>query len=356
MFAAENRMESDTLMYYADFSLDIFPYGNGTAVLYPHAGCFRGQPFIAASGVMREKAAMCQYLSQSDVPVLIIGEVGTGKQTLARRIYLTSSRAEKPFIHVKCSETSVEALAAVLFGDNTGQFEADCFERADGGTVFLEEITALPLSIQAKLLERLTRVLSEDTVQSNKRPVRLITSTVRDIEQLTASGAFLVGLYQCINVLPIYLPPLHRRTEDITPLAYLFLRKFSREMNKPFTCFSDEALSSLHSAAWGGNICELKNAVEHGCIVGTPPIIQDEDIFAAAGYDFFHDNPVYNMKTAVDFFKRYYILSVLEHNAWNQTAAASVLGIQRTYLSRLMKELKINRLGNNYGSVSAALS
>ena len=294
-------------------------------------------PFIAASPVMREKLALCKQLAFSDIPVFIIGENGVGKTSVAKQLHIYSRRADYPFIRVNCAEPAEELLAHRLFGaksDSTDVSDESCFKQAEGGTLFLDEAAAIPLSLQKKLLDKILQL------EQSGGNIRLIASTSRDIEQLTREGDFLSELYGKLNVLPLYIPPLRQRKEDISALARFFLHQATQEIRKPFIDFSPDAQKALQQAEWKGNIRELKNTVEYGCLNGYPPLVTADMLFSrsvvAATVGNFGD-----LKSATDAFKRTYIRAVLETTGGNQTAAASILNIQRTYLSRLMKELNI---------------
>ena len=294
-------------------------------------------PFIAASPVMREKLELCKQLAFSDIPVFIIGENGVGKTSVAKQLHVYSRRAGYPFIRVNCAEPAEELLAHRLFGaksDSTDVSDESCFKQAEGGTLFLDEAAAIPLSLQKRLLDRILQL------EQSGGNIRLIASTSRDIEQLTREGDFLSELYGKLNVLPLYIPPLRQRKEDIDALARFFLHQAAQEMRKPFIDFSPDAHEALQQAEWKGNIRELKNTVEYGCLNGCPPLVTAEYLFPRSTVAVLAGD-VGGLKSATDAFKRTYIRTVLETTGGNQTAAASILKIQRTYLSRLMKELNI---------------
>ena len=311
------------------------------------ARLMRGVPFIAASPVMREKLELCKQLASSAIPVLIIGENGVGKASVAKQLHIHSHRAAHPFIRVNCTEPAMQLLERRLFGGtavgttatdasdtaDTDTADTSCFTQAEGGTLFLDEAAAIPIPMQRRLLDKILQL------ERSGGNVRLIASTSRDIERLTREGDFLSELYSKLNVLPIYIPPLRQRKEDIAALAQFFLRAAAREMRKPFTGFSADAQEALEQAEWKGNIRELKNSVEYGCLNGHPPLVTAEYLFPSAAAALTETTG--GLKSATDAFKRNYIRTVLEKTGGNQTAAASVLNIQRTYLSRLMKELHI---------------
>ena len=311
------------------------------------ARLMRGVPFIAASPVMREKLELCKQLASSTIPVLIIGENGVGKASVAKQLHIHSRCAGHPFIRVNCTEPAMQLLERRLFGGaavgttatdasdtaDTDTADTSCFTQAEGGTLFLDEAAAIPIPLQRRLLDKILQL------ERSGGNVRLIASTSRDIERLTREGDFLSELYSKLNVLPIYIPPLRQRKEDILALAQFFLRETAREMRKPFTGFSADAQEALEQAEWKENIRELRNSVEYGCFNGYPPLVTAEYLFPRAAATLAETTG--GLKSATDAFKRNYIRTVLEKTGGNQTAAASVLNIQRTYLSRLMKELHI---------------
>lgn len=316
-------------------------YRVSAAYAEEHTVTLSEEPFIAASSVMREKLELCKHLASSDVPVLIIGEAGVGKASLAKQLHLQSSRAGYPFIRVSCAELQNEPFETRLFGltaDNTADSNGGYFEQATDGTLFLDEATAIPLYLQKKLLNRLL------ALEKTGARIRLIASTTRDIERLAKEGDFLSELYGKLNVLPLYIPPLRQRREDIAALARFFLRRYARKLRKRFTDFSQDAEAALQNAEWKGNIPELKNTVEYGCLNGHRQLITAGDLFPR--HTVMDSDKSEGLKSAVNAFKRAYITAALEKNGGNQTATASVLKIQRTYLSHLMKELKIRNTNN----------
>lgn len=293
--------------------------------------------FVAASAVMREKLEICKHLASSVVPVLLIGEDGVGKTSVAEQLHIHSSRAAHPFIRVNCAELTDDVLDCNLFGQPDSARTEDiggAVKKAEGGTLFFDEVTALPLTFQNRLLHELPQR------EAVGKSVRLIASTRFDIEQAVRDGTFLSELYGQLNVLPLYIPPLRQRKEDILPLAQLFLRQSAVILGKPFTGFTQDVQDMLQNAEWKGNVQELKNTVEFGCIQGAPPLVGKQDLFSRSDNPFCTDT-IRDMKTATEKFKRMYILAALKKSGGNQTAAAAALNIQRTYLSRLMKELKI---------------
>jgi Nif-specific regulatory protein len=306
--------------------------------------------FIAKSPVIREKLEIIDRVAKTDSSVLILGESGVGKELFAEQIHLRSPRSQAPFIRVNCAAIPEGLLESELFGHVKGAFtnavanRQGRFETADGGTIFLDEIADIPLALQAKLL----RVIQERTFEkvgsdvSITVNVRILAATNKDIEAQVEKGEFRSDLYYRLNVLPLFIPPLRQRTEDIPELASFFLKKFMIETKKQFEGFSNKAMEAMLSYSWPGNIRELENSVERACVIGKNKWIQQEDMFldnARTGVA--EPERGRNLKNAINSFKAYFIHKVLEEHNWNQTEAAKALGIQRTYLSRLIKELEI---------------
>ncbi len=305
---------------------------------------------IARSPVILEKLDIVERVAKSDSSVLILGESGVGKELFAEQLHLKSDRVNGPLIRVNCAALPEGLLESELFGHVKGAFtdavshRKGRFETADKGTIFLDEIGDLPLSLQSKLLrviqnKSFEKVGSSETITVN---VRIIAATNRDIEKLVEEQKFRSDLYYRLNVLPLYIPPLRQRIEDIPELASFFLKKFRNEVKKEFLGFSEGAMSAILSYSWPGNIRELENTVERACVIGKPPYIREEDLLL--NIRSMPDNNTYkdkSLKSVLNLFKKHYLQKVLEEHDWNQTLAAQVLDIQRTYLSRLIKELEI---------------
>jgi Nif-specific regulatory protein len=305
---------------------------------------------IAKSPIILEKLEIINRIAQTDSSVLILGESGVGKELFAEQIHLRSPRSQAPFIRVNCAAIPEGLLESEFFGHVKGAFTSAVanrqgrFEAADGGTIFLDEIAEIPLALQAKLL----RVIQEKTFEkvgsdvSVTVNVRILAATNKDIEDQVKKGEFRGDLYYRLNVLPLYIPPLRQRPEDILELASFFLKKFMMETKKQFRGFSDEAMEVILSYAWPGNIRELENCVERACVIGKGGWIQREDLFLKTATPLIdQEGGSRNLKSAINSFKAHFIRKILEENNWNQTEAAKVLDIQRTYLSRLIKELNI---------------
>ena len=324
-------------------------------------------PFVARSASVLDLIRVIEEVAKTNTTILITGESGVGKELFAEQLHTKSSRREKPFVRVNCAALSSSLLESELFGHVKGAFtdavsdRIGRFEASDGGTIFLDEIGELSLDLQAKLL----RVLQEhkfEKVGSNKTicvDVRVVAATNRNLEKMVSEGLFRSDLYYRLNVVPLNIPPLRERKDDIEPLASFFLDKFSRETKKNFTGFSNSALRALYDYYWPGNVRELENSIERACVLGKPPVIQTDDLrinvvsssseeSRAGGADSFAafadeaaDGDDKTLKTAINRFKAAYITKILNETSWNQTEAGKILGIQRTYVSRLLNELNI---------------
>jgi Nif-specific regulatory protein len=306
---------------------------------------------IAKSPVILEKLEIIERVAKTDSSVLILGESGVGKELFAEQIHLKSPRNNKPFIRVNCAALPEGLLESELFGHVKGAFtnaisnRQGRFELADGGTIFLDEIGDFPLALQAKLLrvlqeKKFEKVGSDITITVD---VRVLAATNKDIEKQVAEGLFRSDLYYRLNVLPLYIPPLRQRPEDIPALADFFLKNFMNETKKQFEGFSADAIDLMLSYSWPGNIRELENCIERACVIGKGKRIMGEELLLK-------NSPIEviqetggdrNLRNALNAFKGRFIKKVLEENRWNQTEAARALDIQRTYLSRLIKELEI---------------
>jgi transcriptional regulator with PAS, ATPase and Fis domain len=231
---------------------------------------------------MRRTFDLLANVATSDAPALIHGESGTGKELAARAIHLHSPRSNGPYIQVNCAALNESVLESELFGHVKGAFTGAYqnrqgrFEAAQGGDIFLDEIGELPHSIQVKLL----RVLEEKVIErvGDNRPIsvdaRIITATNRNLKELVEKGLFRSDLYYRINVLPIELPPLRKRPEDIPQLAENFFRHLQLKSNKPISGISPEAMRTLVQYSWPGNIRELKSAFAYAFVTCTEGHIQ----------------------------------------------------------------------------------
>jgi len=279
-----------------------------------------------------------QTVGPTEATVLITGESGTGKELCARAIHAASPRHYNPLVVVHCGALAETLLESELFGHEKGAFtgaqyrKKGCFEVADGGTIFLDEIGDISLKTQTDLL----RVLQEHEITrvGSSHPIhvdfRCIAATNKNLEQLVEEGRFRPDLYYRLNVFQIQLPALHDRKGDIPVLVDHFVRKFCASMNKRITRVSPNAMALLDRYQWPGNIRELENAIERAMVVAQEPEIREEDFALRL--------PVAEHTTrTLDDMERAHILAVLEDCKGNQTVAAEVLDIDRVTLHNKLK-------------------
>ena len=303
---------------------------------------------IGESDVMRRLREHIATAAPSTGRVLIHGENGSGKELVARAIHALSARREAPFVEVNCAAIPEELIESELFGHERGAFTGALarrrgkFETADTGTVFLDEIGDMSLKTQAKVLRALEeqafeRVGGRETL---KVDVRVIAASNRDLPSLIAQGAFREDLFYRLNVIPIEVPPLRARTEDVPALVEHFIRVFCAENGKRLKTVAPGALTWFMTYEWPGNVRELRNMVERlvimvpGDTIGAddlPPPLRPKGEPAAAVSD---GKP---LKEARDSFERAYILAELRAQDWNMTRTAERLGIERSHLYRKIR-------------------
>ena len=235
------------------------------------------EEIIGKSDAVAQVLCMVKQVAPTDSTVLIMGETGTGKELVARAIHRSSSRADKLMVKVNCASLPSSLVESELFGREKGAYtgaltkQIGRFELANGGTIFLDEISEISLELQAKLLRVLQegqfeRLGSPKTIQLN---VRVIAATNRDLVEAMKMGKFRNDLYYRLNVFPIKVPPLHERLDDIPLLVWAFVQEFGEKMGKKITRVSRRDMESLQSYAWPGNIRELRNIIEYSVIVSS---------------------------------------------------------------------------------------
>jgi DNA-binding NtrC family response regulator len=246
---------------------------------------FEFHNILSKSARMHDIFELINHVAQSVSTVLIVGETGTGKELVARAVHDRSTRAAEPFVAVNCAALPESLLESELFGHEKGAFTSAVgqrkgrFEMAHGGTIFLDEISEIPQSMQAKLLRvlqerRFERVGGSQTVEVD---VRVVAATNRDLLRLAKEGKFREDLYYRLNVVKIDLPPLSERPDDIPLLAGHFVQKFSRP-GAPTKAIAPEAMETLIQHRWPGNIRELENAIERACVTSRDDLIRVEDL------------------------------------------------------------------------------
>jgi transcriptional regulator with GAF, ATPase, and Fis domain len=281
--------------------------------------------------------------------VLICGETGTGKELVARAIHRLSSRQSRPFVRVNCAAIPAGLFESELLGHEKGAFTgAVCarqgrFEQADGGTIFPDEIGKLPIEIQSKLLCILQDRMVERIGGKSSRQVdvRVIAATNRFLPEEVAAKRFREDLYYRLKVIPIEVPPLRERAEDIPLLAYYFLQRFSRAAGKGLQRISAEALAKMGRYHWPGNVRELENVVERAVVLSNDGQFALRDALDSAKLI----RGVYDTLESVE---RAYILEVLDHTGWvvqGHAGAATILGLHPNTLRSRMNKLRIRRPG-----------
>ena len=331
---------------------------------------------VGADHRMRKIYETMQTVAATRATVLITGESGTGKSLIARAIHHASPRKDKPFVEVNCGALPESLLESELFGHRKGAFtgaDADRmgkFMRADGGTIFLDEISTASPAFQVKLLRilqerRFEALGSDESVEVN---VRVILATNVDLKEAVERGDFREDLFHRINVVNIHIPPLRERSGDVPLLADHFLRRYSRENEKPVDGFSDEAMNKLVGYEWPGNVRELENAIERAVVLTRDSSLGLEDFApditgaqpatggGAMALDFRPDGrTVVPLKKALEGPEKEIIAATLASVNWNRQKAARLLDINRTTLFNKMRKyglLEIKRGGRRKPSAT----
>jgi formate hydrogenlyase transcriptional activator len=304
-----------------------------------------------------------RVIARSESVILIQGETGTGKEVIARAIHHQSPRKHGPMVKLNCAAIPGPLLESELFGHERGAFTGAIthtkgrFQLADQGTLFLDEIGDLPLELQPKLLRALQeqefeRLGSNQTIRVN---VRVIAATNQDLAQLVARKQFRADLYYRLNVIPLTLPALRERREDIPLLVEHFVRKFSARLGKPIDVIPPEVMQVLKRHNWPGNIRELQNFIERAVVLSPGSTLRPTltDLICVAGQ--FTRNTAHTLATAA----REHILAVLEQTNWTvggPEGAAARLGMPRTTLMYKMRKLGIeSRRTQRYRFVTTPL-
>ncbi len=305
---------------------------------------------IGESSVIRALREQIAMAAPTNGRVLIYGENGSGKELVARAGHALSARNDRAFVEVNCAAIPEELIESELFGHEKGAFTGahsrrrGRFELADGGTIFLDEIGDMSLKTQAKVLRALEeqsfeRVGGKDTI---KVDVRVIAASNRDLQNLIRHGRYRDDLFYRLSVIPIEVPPLRARTEDIPLLIDHFIRVFSADNGKRVKTLSGEALAYFLAYDWPGNVRELRNMVERLVIMAPRDLIDAEDVpVPLRPKETVGETRERTLREARDNFERAYILAELRANEWNMTRTAERLGIERSHLYRKIKGYSI---------------
>jgi len=320
---------------------------------------------VGSSAQMQEIFKVIGKIAASPSTVLIWGESGTGKELVAFEIHRNSSRADKPFIKINCAAIPSTLIESELFGYEKGAFTGAVgskpgrFELAHDGTLFLDEVAEMPLEMQVKLL----RVLQEQEfervggVSTIKVDVRIVAATNKDLEAEARAGRFREDLFYRLNVVPIHIPPLRERKQDIELLVRYFLRQFNSKLKKEITAISPQALEALIAYHWPGNIRQLENALERMVLMSDGAVITAHELpeeiaallppsGAADSGDDSDQSPTTfkeKVKKQTQTLERGLIEKALEETSGNVTRAASILGLSRKGLQLKIKELGLKR-------------
>lgn len=321
---------------------------------------------MGKSKKMQEIYRIIAKVAMTDSTVLIYGQSGTGKELIARAIHFNSPRREKQFVPVDCAVLSENLLESELFGHVRGSFtgavttKPGLFEVADGGTVFLDEVGNISLSIQAKLL----RVLQEREftpvggTKAKKVDIRLIAATNKDLEKMIKEETFREDLYYRLNIVPISLPPLRERQEDIPILAVHFLKKYTEEMGKTIKGFTPEVMEKLMRYPWPGNVRELENVIERTVVMIDDEMVRVEHLILPDQQgkeilenqipltsDELKEIKKHVREKAVEEIERTFVLSALERHQWNVTRAAEEVGMLRPNFQAMMRKYNLRARG-----------
>jgi len=308
---------------------------------------------------MREIFQTIEILADTDATVLITGETGTGKEMVARAIHFNSPRKERRFVPINCGALPAELLESELFGHEKGAFTGASrtrigkFEYADGGTVFLDEIGEIPPAIQVKIL-RILQDKEFERVGGNqllRADVRVIAATNKDLPQAISRGEFREDLFYRLNVVPLHMPPLRERKEDLPLLARHFLEKANQKLKKQVETISAEALGRIMLYHWPGNVRELENVIERAVIMERGPMIArielpsvPADHLPANGGEALADQLVMlPLERAVDGFERLYLSRVLDRFSGNIGESAHHAGINPRTLNRKMTRHELDK-------------
>ncbi len=307
---------------------------------------------IGKSPQMQKVFQLIKQVANTSSNVIIYGKSGTGKELVAKAIHYNSPRKDKPFIAVNCSAIPESLLESELFGHEKGAFTGavssrkGLFEEANGGTIFLDEVGDMSLAMQAKLL----RVIEDKEIRAvgsdkpRKIDVRIIAATHKDLEKAVKEGTFREDLFYRLNVIPIYLPELRERVEDIPLLVEYFLKKYGEEAGRPNIRISREALACMMKYSWPGNVRELENLIERLVVLSPGDEITVNDLpeyIRVCKAETLVEELTLGERITLEELEKRYILKVLRETGWHKSNAAKILGIDRRTLYRKIEEYKL---------------
>jgi formate hydrogenlyase transcriptional activator len=317
--------------------------------LTPKEDGFEG--IIGQSAALRRVLQMVEQVAPGDSTVLLLGETGTGKELIARAIHNRSRRKDQSFVKLNCAAIPSGLLESELFGHERGAFtgaitqKVGRLELADQGSLFLDEIGDIPLELQPKLL----RVLQEreferlGSTRTRRVDIRVVAATHRDLEGMILEKEFRSDLYYRLNVVPIFLPPLRKRPEDIPLLVRHFVQRFARKVGKTIDMISSDTMEALRRYPWPGNIRELENVIERAVVLSSGPVLRISHHDLSTRIVFQRDADRLQTLEEVE---RNHILTTLKETRWilsGSSGAAARLGLNRSTLYFRMKKLGIAR-------------
>ena len=351
-FIRESQLSSDTIcQFIVNFCIDFFTapipdaqllstIGHQLGMLkleqkvWPNYGINNNMGLLGDSVAVKRLRDQVKRIGPTDVSILIYGESGSGKETIARSIHQNSSRSQKPFLTVNCRALSEMRIESEVFGISEQPMSSPCMlEEADGGTILLNDVLAMPRNQQLNLL----RFLQEGKIETADGPksvdVRILAANSSDIEKALIEGDFNEELYHYINVLRIHVPSLKERVSDISVLANHFLREYSKEFNAQAKSFSEDAIRSMNRYHWPGNVRELMNQIKRVVLMSDAVVIEDQQL----------DLPKQNderrsLKSIRERSERDALLIVLESYGGQVSLAAKELGVSRATMYRLLNK------------------
>jgi len=307
------------------------------------------ESIIFRSSVFRETYELTLQVAASEANILVLGESGTGKELIAGAIHYHSLRKERRFLSINCAALSETLLESQLFGHLRGAFtgaitsQKGLLEEADGGTLFMDEIGDMSLSIQAKLLRAIQEreFIPVGATKAKSADIRFVAATNKDLEREVREGRFREDLYYRLNVISIPLPPLRDRKDDIEPLALHFLKKYALRMKKELVGLSPEALQILSDYDWPGNIRELENVVERAVILARTPLVTHKELPMWRKAPQSAPQQESGVLGSLENMEKEHIQRTLANTGYHKTRSAEILGISRKTLDRKIVEYAI---------------
>jgi DNA-binding NtrC family response regulator len=313
---------------------------------------YRFRDLLSKSPAMQAVFELARTAARSSSTILVLGESGSGKEVLARAIHMESPRVDRPFVAVSCAALTESLLESELFGHEKGSFTGAIarrkgkFEAADQGTLFLDEVGDIGPKMQLDLLRvleerRFHRIGGNDSIDVD---VRIIAATNRDLRKAVQEGRFREDLFYRLNVIPITIPPLRDRREDIPLLVESFVERLAVEMKKRIDGVSAEAMTALMAHDWPGNVRELRNVLERGAVVSTGHLIQVPDLGLPTKAE---GAPRPGTLASLEEVERRHVAAVLAHTGGNVSQSARILGIDRVTLYNKMRKWGLRRDGED---------